>query len=262
MFYLYVKTHNVTGLKYLGYTKQDPFKYKGSGKYWKRHLQKHGPDVSTEIVYASEVYDDIVQEGIFLSEQHQIVSSKNWANLKNEMGDGGWDLVNSSKKLIEKRTRTYNNASPETKAERTRKRLDAMALKSPEEIAKINASKANHGKDNYWYGKDRSGELNPMFGREQSEETKRKISEANKGRKRTPEVRQKISEFQNTYWTEEKKAEHSKKSKERGIRPPSPLGLKWFNNGVINKRAREHPGEDFKPGRLFAPRKRKSKNGA
>ena len=39
---LYVKTHNKTGLKYLGRTTQDPYKYKGSGTYWRSHLKKHG----------------------------------------------------------------------------------------------------------------------------------------------------------------------------------------------------------------------------
>jgi hypothetical protein len=36
---LYVKTHNITGLKYFGKTTNDPFKYKGSGKYWLDHLK-------------------------------------------------------------------------------------------------------------------------------------------------------------------------------------------------------------------------------
>ena len=45
MFYLYLKTHNKTGLKYLGYTKNDPMKYKGSGKYWSNHIKIHGNDV-------------------------------------------------------------------------------------------------------------------------------------------------------------------------------------------------------------------------
>ena len=36
---LYVKQHNVTGLKYLGQTKRNPDTYKGSGKYWKLHVR-------------------------------------------------------------------------------------------------------------------------------------------------------------------------------------------------------------------------------
>ncbi len=49
--YLYVKTHNVTGLKYLGKTSRtNPHEYQGSGIYWRSHLKKHGKDCSTEIL--------------------------------------------------------------------------------------------------------------------------------------------------------------------------------------------------------------------
>ena len=55
--YLYVKTHNKTGLKYLGKTiSKDPIKYKGSGLYWRNHITKHGYDVTTEII--KECRDD------------------------------------------------------------------------------------------------------------------------------------------------------------------------------------------------------------
>ena len=38
MIYLYKKTHNKTGLKYLGKTiSKDPYTYSGSGVYWTRH---------------------------------------------------------------------------------------------------------------------------------------------------------------------------------------------------------------------------------
>lgn len=46
--YLYVKTHNITGKKYLGKTTRDDYhEYPGSGKIWKKHLKKHGYDYST-----------------------------------------------------------------------------------------------------------------------------------------------------------------------------------------------------------------------
>lgn len=48
--YLYLKTHNTTGLKYLGKTVKDPSTYKGSGLHWTRHLAKHGNDVNTEAI--------------------------------------------------------------------------------------------------------------------------------------------------------------------------------------------------------------------
>lgn len=41
--YLYVKRHAKTNLKYFGKTHAiDPFRYKGSGHYWLRHIRKHG----------------------------------------------------------------------------------------------------------------------------------------------------------------------------------------------------------------------------
>ncbi|MEM2159538.1 MAG: hypothetical protein QXN55_01135 [Candidatus Nitrosotenuis sp.] len=48
---LYVKTHNITKLKYFGKTVHtDVNKYKGSGTRWLNHIKKHGYDISTEIV--------------------------------------------------------------------------------------------------------------------------------------------------------------------------------------------------------------------
>jgi hypothetical protein len=56
---LYLKTHNQTGLQYLGKTTQDPFTYKGSGSYWRKHIAKHGNDVTTTILFESINNQDI-----------------------------------------------------------------------------------------------------------------------------------------------------------------------------------------------------------
>lgn len=37
---LYLKIHNVTKLKHLGFTKK-PHTYRGSGKFWKAHIKKY-----------------------------------------------------------------------------------------------------------------------------------------------------------------------------------------------------------------------------
>jgi len=88
--YLYIKTHNKTGLKYLGKTNsKNPHKYKGSGKYWKLHCDKHGYDYKTEIIFVSKNADEIKQKGMFYSNLFDIVKSNEWANLKEESGDGG-----------------------------------------------------------------------------------------------------------------------------------------------------------------------------
>lgn len=89
MIYLYLKTHNKTGLKYLGKTKKDPYVYKGSGVYWKAHLKKHGNDVTTEILFKSDNIDEIKETGLLLSKQFNIVESKDFANLIEENGIGG-----------------------------------------------------------------------------------------------------------------------------------------------------------------------------
>lgn len=52
--YLMIKTHIITGLKYLckRVTTSDSkaISYKGSGKYWKNHLKIHGNNINTEIL--------------------------------------------------------------------------------------------------------------------------------------------------------------------------------------------------------------------
>lgn len=91
MHYLLIKTHNKTKLKYLCKTScQDPQKYNGSGKYWKRHLKEHGIDVSTEILYQTEDLTDFNLKCISYSNKLNVVKSNEWANLINETGlDGG-----------------------------------------------------------------------------------------------------------------------------------------------------------------------------
>lgn len=86
-YYLYIKTHNITGLKYLGQTKKtDPWKYLGSGTYWKRHLAKHGKDISTRIMLVTDSKEELKETGIFFSKLFNIVFSEEWANLMYENG--------------------------------------------------------------------------------------------------------------------------------------------------------------------------------
>lgn len=96
MIYLYVKTHNQTGLKYFGKTtKKDPHKYKGSGKYWSKHLNVHGNDVCTEIVGIFQSNKECSEFAINFSKEHNIVESKDWANLRMENGVDGAPIGNS-----------------------------------------------------------------------------------------------------------------------------------------------------------------------
>ena len=93
--WLYIKQHNVTGLKYFGkHSGINVNSYKGSGKYWTSHLSKHGNNVST--VWAQLFFnkDDLIEYAIKFSQENNIVESSEWANLKPESGiDGSGNVV-------------------------------------------------------------------------------------------------------------------------------------------------------------------------
>ena len=87
---LLLKTHNITGLKYLCMTrKADWVAYPGSGKLWKRHLAKHGTNVSTQLLYETENLQDFKTKSREFSEKWNVVNDSSWANLRPEEGDGG-----------------------------------------------------------------------------------------------------------------------------------------------------------------------------
>lgn len=91
-----------------------------------------------------------------------------------------------------------------------------------------------------------------------NEETRRKISQGNKGKKRTPEMKARYSKSKTGIkFTEEhrrnislavsgkKPTEESNKKKSLSIKK-----LRWYNNGQINKRSESHPGFEWVSGRL------------
>ena len=133
MIYLYIKTHLGTGLKYFGKTYKNPEKYKGSGKYWKRHLKLHGDNVKTEIL--GIFYDETKCKDAALkfSIENNIVKSDEWANLILENGLDGMpegNLISDetkrkiSKSLIGKpsiKSKYVLKESREVRAERSRK---------------------------------------------------------------------------------------------------------------------------------------------
>jgi hypothetical protein len=77
---------------------KNPHKYKGSGTYWNLHIRKHGYDVETKILLATNSKYDIKITGLFFSKIFNVVESKEFANLKEESGEGGWDAVNKMRK--------------------------------------------------------------------------------------------------------------------------------------------------------------------
>jgi hypothetical protein len=87
---LYLK-ESPLGLKYLGITsKKNPYKYKGSGSYWKKHLKSHNfsnSDVKTIILYQTYSKEELKKMGLHYSKIYDIVNSKEFANLCYESGE-------------------------------------------------------------------------------------------------------------------------------------------------------------------------------
>lgn len=253
MIYLYVKTHNKTHLKYFGKTiSSDYHSYKGSGKYWNIHCRKHGYDYTTELIamYDNSCHDEAKKFALDFSNKNNISKSKEWANLKEECLDGGFDHVNNENKkyYMEKARITNQN-------------------KSAEETKLINKKKARKGEKNGMFGADRKGVNNPRYGAEVTQETRNKISKANKGKHVVKDQDGNVIgaidinhiNIKNGTWisinkgskrTEEFKKERSKQWKEKNRKPPSPKGMLWWNNGIICKRSKNIPGEGFVRGRI------------
>lgn len=164
MYYLYVKTHNKTGLKYLGKTVQDPFKYKGSGKYWLNHIKKHGNDVSTEILGQFNTNEELAKFSIKLSEELDIVNSTEWANIRPESGDGG-----DTSKYID--YSSLNRGKNQTYEQR-------YGIEKAQELKKLRAERLSKTRKNRSY-EDIYGQENAKLIREQRS---KKQAEVNKNR--------------------------------------------------------------------------------
>ena len=154
--YLYLKTHNISGLKYLGKTQNNPYQYKGSGVIWKKHLKKYGDDITTEILYTSDSIEEIRKKGLYYSNLFNVVESEDFANLIEEYGEGR----PKGSKLSEDHKENISAAM----------------------IGHKNSVGINKGTDNPMYGISRYGEDNPFYGKKHNADAKRKMSEAKKGK--------------------------------------------------------------------------------
>lgn len=157
MIYLYLKQHNVTGLKYLGQTsKSNPYRYNGSGKYWLRHIKVHGNNVTTRILRECNTKEEIKQWGLIYSKLFNIVESKDFANFIPECGSGG------------------------------------LTIPLRGEFNGFFGKKHSNEQIKQWK-EMKSGIKNPMYGKTHTSETKEKLRQINLGRKVSNETRQKIS---------------------------------------------------------------------
>jgi hypothetical protein len=182
--YLYVKTHNITNVKYLGKTKNiDPHTYKGSGIDWKAHLKEYGADYTTEIIRECHTTQELNEWGRYYSKLWNVVESKDWANRIPETGGG--------------------SCSRET-AKKISDRL--IGIKKP---IRTDNHKQNLSKSCSGISKPRSAEhqlnLNKSSKSNWATNTLRKtqiaeLGKTNKGRKHTPEALEKKRLAMLEYW--------------------------------------------------------------
>lgn len=197
--YLYIKTHNDTGLKYFGKTtKRDPHKYTGSGKYWKRHLKKHGSNYSTEIVATFEDEFACQEFALNFSKENDIVNSDEWANLQEENGLDGAPTGHAGHKFTQEQLQKIAETSkqrwqdPETResliqsqtASWTQQRKDSqsrrlLGKKRPEHSEKMRGRKLDQN--------------HPFFNEHKTESHREKIKEALKGKPKTDEHKKSLS---------------------------------------------------------------------
>lgn len=163
-----IKTHSVTGLRYLckkvTISDSKAISYLGSGKYWKKHLKIHGKHINTEILlkYELDRIEEFSKLCIEYSNNYNIVESDEWANLIEENGLTG--------AVVGK-----NNPS-----------------KNPD----VNIKKSKSLKGKY------CGEFANFYGKKHTIETRKKMSDANRGdnnvMRRRPEVLEKMKLTKNT----------------------------------------------------------------
>ena len=74
---------------------KNPFTYKGSGTYWRRHILKYSLEsITTTILGHYDCNSRLREAGEYYSSLYDIVHSKEWANLIPEIGDGGTTIKN------------------------------------------------------------------------------------------------------------------------------------------------------------------------
>lgn len=189
MIHLYIKTHLDTGLKYLGKTTRDPFKYSGSGKYWKRHLKTYGDNVHTLVLLSTDDTNLCTKFALFFSKVYDVVNSNGWANLRVENGTDGAPVGHEGHQFTEDELQRISEASK-------------LHWSDPEFVEKMRAAQSKS------WTEERRESQSAVSKTAWTEERKRKHSErikqlrregryanaSTKGRPKSEEHRRKISD--------------------------------------------------------------------
>jgi hypothetical protein len=163
--YLYVKRHSTTNLKYFGWTKRNPFLYKGSGTRWTKHIAKHGIEhVVTDEVWGFDTAEECQYFADTFSQLHDVARSVEWANL----------IPESGRTTVRSKTRIF-----------TEEHKASLSAAMKGRVAHNKGSKLKQ------YQIDAL--TNSRLGKPRPESTKLKISGSLKGRPRSDETKAKIA---------------------------------------------------------------------
>jgi hypothetical protein len=163
IYYLYVKTHKKTGLKYLGQTKKDPVTYKGSGLDWITHIRQYGYDVDTEVLLTTDNKQERNDWGRYYSKLWNVVGgqddygNKIWANRIPETGGSWVEGVRQSPEHIAKRVAKNTGKKRSTEFRENRKGEKNSFYDQTHKEETKQKMRENHA--------DVSGSKNPMFGK-------------------------------------------------------------------------------------------------
>lgn len=174
MYYLLIKEHNQTGLKYLCFhkgTKESCFKYCGSGKYWKRHLKKHGKNLTTRILIETDSHEELKIFGIAYSKLYDVIKSKHWANLCLENGVGG----STGLKTLEARRKMSIKKIGKPLSEEHKRKI-GLSVKGPKNgfYGKLHSLETKE-KNKLWHLGKYNGDKNPHWKGGISKEYKKKL---------------------------------------------------------------------------------------
>jgi len=191
---LLVMSHNVTGLKYFCKTAdlRNVYNYKGSGLYWKKHLNKHGKDVTVGVMGFYTDYQRCRDAALKFSQENDIVNSDAWANLVLENGTDG-ALSGSDNPFYGKKHTP--EMTEHLRQQKIGKSVNKGAYRSPENRAKISASL--------------KGRKNPVVskaltGRKLPQETIEKMKESRKGYTHSMETREKLRQKAKAQWAKQR----------------------------------------------------------
>jgi hypothetical protein len=197
------------GLNYLGITHKDPYKYGGSGVYWKKHLKAHNikiNEIQTLILFETNNYSELCERGRYYSELYDIVNSDEWANLIPETGENsvlGYKFSDDAKNRMSesRKGKLAGEKNPmfgKLVTNETREKISkANTGKKHTDVTKLKMSDRKIGENNHFYGKThteetklkiaeasskRTGELSNMYGKKHTDVAKLKMSKKRKGR--------------------------------------------------------------------------------